>query len=195
MTSFGTQRNGLSVECVLDAIGVHDFADEDTWEEGTSDSAWTLEPSSATAPTDYKNKVVKLTGMQLDLSEDIDMPSGSELLVEFFGYLPNDLDTELKLKTVTYAKMTDWISRAHTKTPIKNDHGAVGDYTQYDIRFPIPPIFWSSRGVDATGGIKMSKMVIRISNNLPYKKASDALVNATIAKPRYFVEIYEDPDL
>lgn len=196
MTSFGTQKNGLPVECTQDSIGVHDFADEASWVNGTSDSSWVLDPSDASAPSDYKDKVVRIVGMQLDLAEDIEMPSGSELLVEFYGYIPQDeFTTETKLKTVTYATMKDWISRAHTKTPIKNDLGVVGDYTQYDIRFPIPPTFWSTKGLDASNGVKLTKMVIRIANNLPYKKKSAPTENASIAKPRYFVEIYEDPDL
>jgi len=195
MTSFGTQKNGLAVECIQDSIGVHDFADETSWVVGTTDSAWTLEPSSATAPSDYKNKVVRITSMQLDLAEDISMPAGSEFLVEFYGYLPTDLTTEVKLKTVTYAKMKDWISRSYQKTPISNTAGEVGDYTQYDIAFPIAPIFWTTKGLDEAGGLKFSKMVLRIANNVPYKKKSNVAVNATIVKPRYFVEIYEDPDL
>jgi len=194
--SFGTQKNGLSVECIQDSIGVHDFADEGSWINGTADSSWVLDPSDENAPSDYKDKVVKITGMQLDLAEDVDMPSGSEFLVEFYGYIPQDgYTTEMKLKTVTYATMKDWISRAHTKTPVKNESGAVGDYTQYDISFPIPPTFWSTKGLDAAGGLKLTKMVIRIADNAPYKKKSNVAENATIAKPRYFVEIYEDPDL
>ena len=193
--SFGTQKNGLSVECIQDSIGVHDFADETSWEDGADDSSWTLEPSSVDSPSDFKNKVVRIVGMQLDLAEDISMVAGSELLVEFFGYLPSDLTSELKMKTVTYANMKDWISRAHSKTPISNSSGVVGDYTQYDLAFPIPPTFWASRGVDAAGGVKLTKMVIRIASNLPYQKKSAPTENATIAKPRYFVEIYEDPGL
>ena len=193
--SFGTQKNGLSIECIQDSIGVHDFADETSWEDGTDDSSWVLEPSSVDAPSDIKNKVVRIVGMQLDLAEDIAMVAGSELLVEFYGYLPHDLITELKLKTVTYARMKDWISRAHRKTPISNNAGDVGNYTQYDLAFPIPPTFWSSKGADAAGGVKLTKMVVRIASNLPYKKKSVPTENASIAKPRYFVEIYEDPGL
>lgn len=194
--SFGTQRNGLPIECKQDRIGVHDYADETSWVNGPTDSSFVIDPSDENAPAEYKNKVVKLVGMQLDLAQDIEMPAGSEMLVEFYGYVPSDgWATEMLLKTITYSKMKDWANRSHLKTPIPDALGEMGDYNQYDIAFPDPPTFWPTKGYDAAQSIKLTKMVVRIANNQPYKKKSDNQVNAAIAKPCYFVEIYEAPDV
>lgn len=184
--SFGTQKNGLAVECILDTIGVHDFADSSSWAGGTSDSSWVLYPVSATSP--YHNKVVRITAMQLDLAEDIVMASGQEMLVKFF--MEGNANP---VATYTYASMSDWISRAMRKEP-KSNSANVGNYVQYDIQFAQKPTFWTSTGYDASGAPKLNKMLLTIANNTPYNKAS-AAEPATIARPRYFAEIYNDPDI
>lgn len=185
MASIGTQRNGLPVEVFkFDTIGVHDYADNTQW-PATDNSAWTLDPTSESS--EYHDKVVKITELQLDLSEDIIMHSGGQLLVEFFvSGNPNPV------KTYTYSSMQDWISKACEKFKI-NDQGVVGPYIQYNILFATPPIFWTSTGTDAEGNPKLNKMVVRIADNVPYK---DSQSNpAKIARSRYFAEVYNDPDV
>jgi hypothetical protein len=185
--SFGTQKNGLSIECTRDTIGVHDFADVNTWVVSTSDSKWTLDPTNESSA--YHDKVVRVIAMQLDLAEDILMASGQEMLVEFFVS-----GTASAVCTYTYADMSDWISRALHKQKVENSAN-VGNFIQYNIEFAQKPTFWTSTGVDAAGETKLNKMVLRIANNTPYKKATDSNTCATLARPRYFVEIYDDPDV
>ena len=185
MASVGTQRNGLPVEVVkFDTIGVHDYADNTQW-PATNDSAWTLDPTDESS--EYHDKVVKITELQLDLSEDIVMHSGGQLLVEFYMTgNPNPV------KTYTYSSMQDWISKACEKIKI-DDQGSVGPYIQYNILFSEPPTFWTSAGLDAAGNPKLNKMVVSIADDMPYKDSEGN--PAKIARSRYFAEIYEDPDV
>lgn len=184
MVSIGTQRNGLPVEVdYFETIGVHDYADTSQW-PATDNSTWTLDPTNESSK--YHNKVVKITEMQLDLSEDIDMHSGGQLIVEFFMTgNPNPV------ATYTYSSMADWISKSAEKRKIDNQSN-VGPYIQYNILFAIPPTFWTSAGVDAHGSPKLNKMTIRIADNQPYKNEAGT-VPAKIARPRYFAEVYADP--
>jgi len=185
MASLGTQRNGLPVEVdYFDTIGVHDYADSSQWPvEGNS--AWTLDPTDESSQ--YHGKVVKITELQLDLAEDIVMHEGGQLLVEF--YMPGNPNP---VATFTYSSMADWISRAVEKKKIDNQ-GEIGPFIQYNIVFSIPPTFWTSTGVDATGAPKLNKMVVRIADNTPYKDSEGS--PAKIARPRYFAEVYSDPDI
>ena len=185
MASIGTQRNGLPVEVdYFDTIGIHDYADTSQW-TASNDSSWVLDPTSESSP--YHDKAVKLTEMQLDLAEDIVMHEGGELVVEFYMTgNPNPV------RTFTYASMADWISRSESKQKVDNQ-GVVGPFIQYNILFAVPPIFWTSAGLDAQGNPKMNKMIIKIADNVPYKDGDGN--PAKIARPRYFAEIYTDPDV
>ena len=126
MASVGTQRNGLPVEVLkFDTIGVHDYADTSTW-PATNDSSWTLDPTDESS--EYHDKVVKITEMQLDLAEDIVMHSAGNLVVEFYMTgNPNPV------KTIYYKTMADWISKAAEKHRFPNEHN-VGNYFQYNGR-------------------------------------------------------------
>lgn len=181
----GTQRNGLPVEVdYFDTIGVHDYADTAQW-PAVDDSSWVLDPTDTNS--EYHGKAVKITELQLDLSEDIVMHSGGELLVEFFM-----TGVPTPVKTFTYSSMADWFSRACEKQKIDNQ-GSLGPFLQFNIVFSIPPIFWTSAGLDAKGDPKLNKVVVRIADNVPYKNGSAELVK--IARPRYFAEVYTDPDV
>lgn len=186
MASVGTQRNGLPVEVdYFETIGVHDFADTSQW-PATDNSTWTLDPTDENSK--YHDKVVKITEMQLDLAEDIEMHATGNLVVEFFMTgNPNPVATYL------YKSMADWISKSAEKVKIDNQ-GSVGPFIQYNILFSIPPTFWTSAGLDAAGGPKFNKMTIRIADNVPYKNVAGTAV-AKIARPRYFAEVYNDPDV
>lgn len=185
MGSLGTQKSGLPVEVeYFDTIGVHDYAASAQWPVA-GNSAWTLDPTDPSSP--YYGKAVRVTELQLDLAEDIVMHEGGQLLVEFFmAGNPNPV------ATFTYASMADWISRAVEKKKIDNQ-GQVGPVIQYNIVFSIPPTFWTSAGLDAAGGPKLNKMVVRIADNQPYKDSGGN--PAKIARPRYFAEVYADPDV
>jgi len=186
MASVGTQRNGLPVEVLkFDTIGVHDYADTSTW-PATNDSSWTLDPTDESS--EYHDKVVKITEMQLDLAEDIVMHAAGNLVVEFYMTgNPNPV------KTIYYKTMADWISKAAEKHRFPNEHN-VGNYFQYNILFADPPTFWTSAGVDAQGNPKLNKMIIKIADDMPYKNEAGT-APAKIARPRYFAEVYTDPNV
>ncbi len=184
--SFGKQKNGLSVECEEDTIGVQDFADTSTWVNGATDSAWALDPTDTESA--FYGKAVKLTAMQLDLAEDLVMHENGAMIVEFYmAGNPSPVAVYL------YKSVADWISRASRKQKIESV-GKVGSFVQYDIEFAKAPIFWTSAGFDGAGKPKFNKMIVRIENHEPYKKM-DGVTPATIARPRYFAEIYDDPDV
>jgi len=184
MASVGTQRNGLPVECDFDTIGTHDFAKPDTWPDPT-DSGWIIDPTDETSK--FHGKVVKLDEIQVDFAEDLVMHEGGELLVEF--YMTGNPDPVF---TYTYKSMDDWISRSQRKQKL-DYQGPTGPYMQYNIQFAVPQVLWTSAGVDAEGSPKLNKMVLRIADNVAYKDSEG--VAATIARGRYFAEIYIDPDV
>ncbi len=184
MSSVGTQRNGLPVECAFDTIGTHDFAKPDTWPV-PDDSSWEINPTDSASK--YHGKVVKLNEIQVDFAEKLVMHSGGRLLVDF--YMAGVAEPVF---TYIYTDMDDWISRSQEK--VKIDYaGPVGPYMQYNIQFAVPQILWTSVGVDANGDPKLNKMVLRIEDNVAYKDSEGAA--ATIARGRYFAEIYTDPDV
>jgi hypothetical protein len=185
MASLGTQRNGLPVEVdYFDTIGVHDYADTTNWPT-YNDSTWVLDPTDEDSP--YYGKAVKITELQLDLAEDIVMHDGGELVVDF-----HMTGVPVPVKSFVHSSMADWITKSSYKEKIDNQ-GVVGPFIQYNIIFSIPPIFWTSAGLDAQGNPKLNQMHIYIADHVPYK---DTTGNpAKIARPRYYAEVYTDPDI
>jgi hypothetical protein len=183
--SIGTQRNGVPVEVKsFDTIGMHDFSNTSQW-PSPLDSSWVIDPSDGYS--EYHNSVLKLTELQLDLSENLIIHEGGELLVEFFiNGVPNPVFT------YTYKSISDWISRANEKKKI-DYNGLIGPFMQFNVMFAKPPWLWTSTGIDAAGNYKLNKMVIRIADNQPYKNSEGN--PAKICLGRYFAEIYEDPDV
>lgn len=175
------QSNGLPVEVLkYDSIYTHDYADNTTW-PSTADSRWTLEPAVGEA--------IKLTSVEVKLSEHAVMHSGGATLVEYFVA---GVDTPVYV--VTYNSIIDWIKRADelpSKVDINNGLDITAPLIMFRITFPRPAVLWSSTGQDLEGNMKFNKMVVRIEDDQPYKQA-DGTTPAELVIAKYNAEIYED---
>jgi len=134
-----TQPSGLPVGALkFDTVGTHDFTDSSTWVISPSDSTWKLQPEDGQA--------MRLIEAQIDFSMDLLLPpSGQEMYVKFWiKGDPNDIC----VKTITYANMKDWMSRASEKKIIEYSGppgGLItGNILQLNIVFSDPPELWCS---------------------------------------------------
>ena len=185
----GTQRDGLPVEVKrFDTIGTHDFSDNTTWSDSTS-SLWVLIPDDGEA--------IRLTEVMTNFSEDLHIHEGGEVLVEFWiDPIP------APVVVVSYASIADWFSRAFEKYHIPySGPDSSANIIQLNIPFSQAPVLWSSGGVnmetgipavDAQGQPKLTKMTVRIADDVPYTTIDGGVV--ALARSKYVAEIYVDPD-
>lgn len=167
-----------------DTVGMHDFSNIAEWSSPT-DSSWIVQPTTSTSPH-YGKKVI-VTSMQMDLAEDFTIHPGGGIVVELYSNL-----IPTPLAVVNYVDLKDIISRATSKTFVQCK-GGVGPAMQYSYVFTMPPTLWPTVGFDSKGVPKFNKMLVKIKDHQPYRtKTSGEL--CSIAKGRYFCEIYTDLD-
>ena len=180
-----TQVNGLPIQTSeLEAMGMHHFGDSSTWTSPT-DSSWVLDPTDVSSP--YHGKAIRLVELKLKLSENIVFTGINQLLVEF--YISGNPSP---VKVIAYKNLVDWIDRSEEciRVEMNND---IGSFHQYNVRFAFTPVIWTSTGLDAEGGYKLNKMVVKIADDTPYISTDGDHVKVAVG--RYFAEIYEDPNV
>ena len=163
-----------------DTISSHNWCKNGEW-PSVDDSTWTLAPPAGV--------VYKLESVDAIFSEDLVMSPEQEMYIQFWltGY-------PLPVVTYIYKNMIDWINRAQRTERIEYQGPAgtelTGNVVKLHMPFAFKVLLWSS--VDLVTP-KLNYMTIKIGNNEPYKKV-DGVTDAEVAKARYFVERYTDPD-
>jgi len=178
-----TQPNGLpDSPLYFDEISSHDFCRSDEWDNGSSDSSWTLEPSSGQA--------IKITSATIRFSDHLKLHSGGSFKVCFYV-----TGNSTPVYVIEYKNKRDFLKRACEVKIIDINGG--GDITSPVLEtvmdFARPPVLWSSTGNDALGIAKFNKMVLIVDDNVPYKQ-DDGTTPAEMAISRYECEYYVDPD-
>jgi hypothetical protein len=188
----GFQPNGLPSNVKgFDTITSHDWSDTSAW-PATDNSVWTLQPGA--------DEVYKVTGVLIKFTEDMIIHSGGGMIIK--GHIDGWASSPITL--AQYSSMADFMARADEMNRIAYSGPINGDVNkpiiQLKFDFSKPVIIWSSAGVtggnphvDILGNPKWEYMTAEIADDLPYK--DDNSDPAQMARSRYFVEIYEDPDV
>jgi len=176
------RKTGLYL--IGDTLGMHDLSQEASW-PAAGKSAWVLDPTNP--KSELYGKSITINSLQLDIDEQLDILPGGEILVELYSNL-----IPRPLMTVVYSDIRDLISRSTRKARVEFK-GSIGPFLQLNMDFTQPPTLLPSVGIGQNGIPKLNKLILRIADDKPLKKVGGETV-CSIAKGRYFVELYHDLD-
>jgi len=183
--------HGVSPESVGEVtLTTHDWGHSDEW-SAVNDSTFSIQPGPG--------EVWVLNECLIRFSAGLDFGPDNSLIIEGnISGLPGSIPI------TAYTNVRDFAKRADDLKVIDfmaDGGGIKHPIVEARLVFSEPVMLWSTAGMteqgpkkDVLGHVKLGSLVARLNNHSPFTMESDNSV-PDLAICRYFISIYQDPDV